>query len=156
MKATETRDLTSVSNILNDAARGYPRDRIISILATPNAQVPVAVLKQLTPLTAHISSSGAYVLVGALGGVGEMIADLLVRGGAKTLVFLSRRGTESPKAEDLCKDFQQRGVRVIIHAVDVTDLSALKSVWESVTQQVSVLGVVQCAAVFKVCKLPTF
>ncbi|SPO03748.1 related to polyketide synthase [Cephalotrichum gorgonifer] len=149
MQSVETRDLAHMSSALSYMADGCPKDRILSIEVGHDTRVPVMLHKQLTSLSAHISPSGAYVLVGAFGGLGEMIADLLVRNGAKTLVFLSRRGADSPKARAFCQKLKKGGVKIVTYAVDVTNLPALKSVWESVVRQVKVLGVVQCAAVLK-------
>lgn len=149
MKNLETKDLAEINDTLA-MADGVPQDRVLSMTATPSTRVPVAVSRKLAPLSDHISPSGAYVLVGAFGGVGEIIADLLVRGGAKSLVFLSRRGANSPGAQVLCTRLRERGVEVVAYAVDVADEAALKAVWKSIVQRVNVSGVVQCAAVFKV------
>lgn len=156
MKHVESKELTQINNIIAETGEGYALGRILSIKATHDTQVPTVVSKKVAPLSTHISSSGAYVLVGAFGGIGEMIADLLVRGGAKSLIFLSRRGAESPRAQVLCSKFQEQGVEVVTCAVDVADHAALKVVWKSIVQRVNVLGMVQCAAVFKVWDILTF
>lgn len=155
MKNVETEELGQINDIITEAT-DYPQDPVLSMMASPDTQVPVVVSKTVSPLSAHISSSGAYVLVGAFGGVGEMIAELLVRGGAKSLIFISRRGADLPRAQVLCDKLQKQGVEVVTCAVDVADHAALESAWKSIVQRVNVLGVVQCAAVFKVWDFPVF
>ena len=150
MKGVETRNLADMSSALSEMADDCPSHRIFSFRIAPNTKIAVATPKRLASLAAHIFSPGAYVLVGAFGGLGEMIADLLVRNGAKTLAFFSRRGAESPNAQALCDRLKERGVQVIAYAVDVADHAALKLVWKSLIRRVNVLGVIQCAAVFKV------
>lgn len=150
MKNPEAKELSQINSVISEATDSYPQDRILTVTATPDTHIPVVVPKTLSLLSAHISSSGAYVLVGAFGGVGETIADLLVRGGAKSLIFLSRRGADSSRAQVLRNKLQEQGVDVVAYAVDVADHAALRSVWKSIARRVNVLGVVQCAAVFKV------
>lgn len=150
MSGIETGNLADISSALSEMADVCPSHRFFSIGIAPDTKIAVATPKRLASLAAHISSPGAYVLVGAFGGLGEMIAKLLVRNGAKTLVFFSRRGAESPNAQALCDRLKKRGVQVIVYAVDVADHAALKSVWKPLVQRVNILGVIQCAAVFKV------
>lgn len=150
MKGVEVRNSAQLGSALPNMVDGCPKHHIFSMAIEPDTRIPVAIPKQMASLSARISPSGAYVLVGAFGGLGEMIADLLARNGAKTLVFLSRRGAESPNAQALCDRLKKRGVQVIAYAVDVADHAALKSVWKSLVRRVNVLGVIQCAAVFKV------
>lgn len=150
MKGVDTRNSAQMSSALADMADDCPKHRIFSMAIDPDTRIAVAAPKQMASLPARISPSGAYVLVGAFGGLGEMIADLLVRNGAKTLVFFSRRGADSPNAQALCNKLEKRGVKVIAHAVDVADYAALQPVWKSLIRRVNIAGVIQCAAVFKV------
>lgn len=150
MQLIEARDLAHMNSTLSEMAGTAPGSRIFSMEVTHDTRVSVVTPQRMASLAARICPWGAYVLVGAFGGLGEMIAELLVLNGAKTLVFLSRRGGEPQRAQELCEKMRKRGVEVITYAVDVADRPGLDSAWTSITRRVKVLGVVQCAAVLKV------
>src|SRR6185295_17023904 len=47
----------------------------------------------------EIKSDGCYLITGAFGGFGKVIANWLVSGGARHLVLTSRSGAATPKAK---------------------------------------------------------
>jgi hypothetical protein len=150
LRLIETRSVEDMDAVLSEMAESPPFSRIYSMTAAPGTHVSIVTPWKSVSMSSRISPSGAYVLVGAFGGIGEMIAEMLVRNGAKTLIFLSRRGAESPQAKERCEALKKSGIEVVAYAVDVADRQALDAAWASITRHFKVLGVVQCAAVLKV------
>lgn len=70
-------------------------------------------------------SNSAYLVTGGLSGFGLETASWLARKGAGQLVLLSRRGAETPGANDAIAILQAYGAKVICVACDVADRSAL-------------------------------
>jgi NADPH:quinone reductase-like Zn-dependent oxidoreductase/acyl carrier protein len=66
----------------------------------------------------EIKSDGCYLITGAFGGFGKVLANWLVRGGARHLVLSSRSGASTPDAEAFVSSLRDRGVVVQILKVD--------------------------------------
>jgi len=64
------------------------------------------------PLAApfEIKADGTYLITGAFGGFGKVIAEWLVKRGAKHLVLCSRSGASTPEAKAFVKSLRDRGV----------------------------------------------
>ena len=73
------------------------------------------------PLTAgfQVDPEGSYLITGAFGGFGKVLAQWLVETGARELVFVSRRGADSPEAETFVARLRDRGVTVSVFRADV-------------------------------------
>jgi acyl transferase domain-containing protein/acyl carrier protein len=82
----------------------------------------------------EVKPDASYLITGAFGGFGKVLADWLVTCGAKHLVLASRSGASSPAAEEFLGKLRARGVDVQVALADVgsaadvhrllTDLSA--------------------------------
>nr|ALQ32998.1 putative polyketide synthase [Fusarium sp. NRRL 52700] len=74
----------------------------------------------------RFSSSGSYLLVGGLGGLGRSISTWMVQRGARHLIYLSRSAGRQQKHLDLAQELESCGCRVdfvqgsIISLEDVT------------------------------------
>ena len=66
----------------------------------------------------EIKSDGCYLITGAFGGFGKVLANWLVRGGARHLVLSSRSGASTPDAEAFVSSLRDRGVVVQILKTD--------------------------------------
>ncbi|MFZ0505250.1 MAG: type I polyketide synthase, partial [Chthoniobacterales bacterium] len=66
------------------------------------------------PLTAgfHVDTQGSYLITGAFGGFGKVVAQWLVEAGAGDLVLVSRSGAETPEAKAFVDRLRERGVSV--------------------------------------------
>jgi NAD(P)-dependent dehydrogenase (short-subunit alcohol dehydrogenase family) len=62
-----------------------------------------------------VKPDGAYLITGAFGGYGRIIANWLVESGARHLVLTSRK----PEADDFVRGLEARGVEVQIVAADI-------------------------------------
>src|SRR6185436_12901293 len=58
----------------------------------------------------EVKSDGTYLITGAFGGYGKVLARWLVDCGARNLVLTSRSGASSPEAGKLVGDLQKLGV----------------------------------------------
>lgn len=65
-------------------------------------------------------ANATYLLTGGLGGIGRITARWMVQKGARSLVILSRRGADSPTAQDFIQELQAEGAQVCVYPVDVS------------------------------------
>jgi acyl transferase domain-containing protein/NADPH:quinone reductase-like Zn-dependent oxidoreductase/NAD(P)-dependent dehydrogenase (short-subunit alcohol dehydrogenase family)/SAM-dependent methyltransferase/acyl carrier protein len=66
-----------------------------------------------------INPEGSYLITGAFGGFGKVVAQWLVEGGARHLVLAGRSGAATPDAEAFVQGLRQRGVEVRVARADV-------------------------------------
>jgi NADPH:quinone reductase-like Zn-dependent oxidoreductase/acyl carrier protein len=65
-----------------------------------------------------IKADGCYLITGAFGGFGKVLANWLVQGGARHLVLSSRSGASTPEAKAFVGSLRARGVSVRIVKAD--------------------------------------
>jgi len=73
---------------------------------------------------------GTYLVTGGTRGFGRAVARWLAELGATRLVLASRSGEAAPGAAEARRELEAAGAEVIIHAVDVSDLSAVRALLE--------------------------
>jgi acyl transferase domain-containing protein/NADPH:quinone reductase-like Zn-dependent oxidoreductase/SAM-dependent methyltransferase/acyl carrier protein len=66
-----------------------------------------------------INSEGCYLITGAFGGFGKVLAQWLVESGARHLVLTSRSGAATPDAEALVESLRKSGIDVKVVRADV-------------------------------------
>jgi acyl transferase domain-containing protein/acyl carrier protein len=66
-----------------------------------------------------VKPDGSYLITGAFGGFGKVLAEWLVDYGAKHLVLTSRSGPSSPEAEAFLAKLRARGVDVEVIGADI-------------------------------------
>jgi len=66
-----------------------------------------------------INPEGCYLITGAFGGFGKVLAQWLVEGGARQLVLTSRSGASTPDAENFVQSLRKRGVDVRVVLADI-------------------------------------
>ena len=86
------------------------------VVAFPAALVP----RRGEPLPApfSIQPDGCYLITGAFGGFGKVLAEWLVKSGARHLVLCSRSGAATPEARAFVQNLQARGVGVKVARAD--------------------------------------
>ncbi len=67
----------------------------------------------------EVKPDGCYLITGAFGGYGKVLARWLVECGARHLVLTGRSGASSPDAARFVNDLQERGVDVRTVAADI-------------------------------------
>jgi NADPH:quinone reductase-like Zn-dependent oxidoreductase/SAM-dependent methyltransferase/acyl carrier protein/short-subunit dehydrogenase len=100
------------------------------LVAFPEAFVP----RRGEPLAPGftIKPDGCYLITGAFGGFGKVIAEWLVKGGARHLVLSSRRGAADPAAEQFVRSLRDRGVDVRVVRADVGSPKDVAQVFEGI------------------------
>jgi len=76
----------------------------------------------------EIKPDGCYLITGAFGGFGKVLANWLVESGARHLVLSSRSGASTPEAEAFVRSLRDRGTEVQIVKADAgspVDISRL-------------------------------
>jgi acyl transferase domain-containing protein/NADPH:quinone reductase-like Zn-dependent oxidoreductase/SAM-dependent methyltransferase/acyl carrier protein len=92
--------------------------------------------------------AGTYLVTGGAGGLGAETARWLVDRGARHLVLVNRRGTDVPGSAGVAAELTARGATVSVHAADVTDETAMRSVLATIDDGAAPLrGVVHAAMV---------
>jgi len=66
-----------------------------------------------------INPDGCYLITGAFGGFGKVLAQWLVEGGARHLVLTSRGGAAGPDAETFLQSLRKRGVDFRVVRADI-------------------------------------
>ncbi|MBY0525853.1 MAG: SDR family NAD(P)-dependent oxidoreductase [Gemmataceae bacterium] len=119
----------------------------VVIATDPDPRLPL-LPPRLAPF--RIPAGSTYLVAGGLSGFGLACAGVLVDAGARHLVLTGRRGVETPGAAGAVAELEQRGVTVLVAAVDVTDAGALESLLNRVRRELPPLkGVVHSAAVLE-------
>lgn len=99
-----------------------------------------------TPLA--LDANASYLVTGGLGGFGLRTAQWLVENGAKHLALLSRRGANSPEAQQALADFADQGINVNALACDVTSADQVNAVFQTIAHDMPPLkGIVHAATV---------
>ncbi|MFL6514468.1 MAG: SDR family NAD(P)-dependent oxidoreductase [Chthoniobacterales bacterium] len=66
----------------------------------------------------EIKPDGCYLITGAFGGFGKVLANWLVQSGARHLVLSSRSGASTPEAETFVQGLRDRGTEVLVVKAD--------------------------------------
>ena len=82
------------------------------VVAFPESFVPRR--GEPLPPAFSVRSNGCYLITGAFGGFGKVLALWLVECGARHLVLTSRSGAATPDAEAFAQNLRERGVEVSI------------------------------------------
>ncbi|KAI1827688.1 lovastatin nonaketide synthase [Xylaria intraflava] len=118
---------------------------IMTVQFEGDAMIPLMPSK---PPQLALDPAAAYLLAGGLGSLGLRIANLMVTGGARHLVFLSRSGTT--RLGQQLQELRDRGCQVDLLKCDVTSLPDVEAAAETLKKQgTKIKGVIQCAMVLQ-------
>ncbi|MFG2132879.1 SDR family NAD(P)-dependent oxidoreductase [Streptomyces sp. NPDC048751] len=96
---------------------------------------------------AGTTADGVHLITGGLGGLGRIVAERLVRRGARTLALMSR-GTPGPDALRWIRELEARGVTVHLPRADVADRAGLAAALDAVRREAGpIAGIVHAAGV---------
>ncbi|MGV9701408.1 SDR family NAD(P)-dependent oxidoreductase [Streptomyces sp. NPDC003483] len=102
-----------------------------------------------------ITADGAYLITGGLGGLGRVVAERLVRQGARRLALLSRGGPDA-EARTWIEGLEAHGVTVCLARADVADRDGLTAALDTVRRTAGpITGVVHTAGVLDDATLAT-
>lgn len=94
----------------------------------------------------RLNAHSTYVVTGGTSGFGAVTAQWLAELGARHVALVSRRGRQAPEADGVLAALTARGVSATVHAADVADLDAMRTVIATIDASGHpVRGVVHCA-----------
>ncbi|MFI9237289.1 SDR family NAD(P)-dependent oxidoreductase [Streptomyces sp. NPDC053079] len=93
------------------------------VLLSFDEPVPVRTFPAPTP----VDPDGTYLVVGGLSGLGARTALHLAERGARHLALVGRRGVDTPEAPEVLARLAAREASVSVHAADVTDADAMRT-----------------------------
>ena len=112
------------------------KGRTVELAATPVNDTP------------PVRADGTYLLTGGLGGFGLVVADWLVRNGARHLVLLGRSGAATAQARDAVAQLHAAGAHVVVIKADITREGDVARVLHEIAQTMPPLrGVLHMAMV---------
>ncbi|KAE8325397.1 hypothetical protein BDV39DRAFT_206936 [Aspergillus sergii] len=92
----------------------------------------------------------SYMLVGGLGGIGRATALWLADHGARTIIFVSRSGLSGASSQRTIQGLNEKGVRTIILACDISQLDQVEKMMNDLAETVpSIRGVIQGAMILR-------
>lgn len=115
--------------------------------------------KQIIDLSQHWSTvrpklrrpvlrgDASYLISGAFGGVGLVVARWLVQRGARHLTMLSRSGPQTNYAKSVVEELRSQGVNFQIEQCDIADPTALSETVNAVRDKIPIAGVLHLAMV---------
>ncbi|KAI0898729.1 hypothetical protein F4806DRAFT_506709 [Annulohypoxylon nitens] len=138
-----TMDISELESAMSFFSRGLHTGKIVVTFQNPEAKLKIA-----RPAgRASFDANAAYLLVGCLGGLGQSLANWMVERGARHLIFLSRSSTGRPNSTLFLEGLARFGAKTEIIQCNVTDLDALTSIIERVSNKSLIKGVVHAAMV---------
>ncbi|OOO04460.1 Beta-ketoacyl synthase [Aspergillus oryzae] len=92
----------------------------------------------------------SYMLVGGLGGIGRATALWLADHGARTIIFVSRSGLSGASSQRTIQGLNEKGVRTIIHACDISQSDQVEKMVNDLQETVPpIRGVIQGAMILR-------
>ncbi|MEU9542154.1 SDR family NAD(P)-dependent oxidoreductase [Streptomyces mirabilis] len=95
----------------------------------------------------EVTPDGVYLITGGLGGLGRVVAERLVRRGARRLALMSRGEPDAPTASWI-RGLEEDGTTVYLARADVADREELTAALDAVRREAgTIAGVVHAAGV---------
>lgn len=95
----------------------------------------------------EVTPDGVYLITGGLGGLGRVVAERLVRRGARRLALMSRGEPDAPTASWI-RGLEELGTTVYLARADVADREELTAALDAVRREAGpIAGVVHAAGV---------
>ncbi len=102
----------------------------------------------------RVDPGAGYLVTGALGDLGRVVVDWLVREGARHLLLTGRTPLAESGAAEWLADLRRHGVQAVYEAVDIADEEAMRAVVHHYEQDdVPIRGVAHTAGVIEYCPL---
>lgn len=98
--------------------------------------------------SALVSSKGAHIIIGGLGGLGRYVCSWLVEQGAGTIYAISRSGISSPEAQSMSDNFNSTpGIKFEAIKADACDHTSMSTILSAIRSQHPIVGVTNLAMV---------
>ena len=125
-----------------EAARKAPYSTVLIHSNVRGVRHSVAVYKKAKRL---LSSDGAYVVIGGLGGLGRYVCSWMVENGAKRIVAISRNGLKTKEAEETFAIINASDASMEVMKADACDRETMKNALVQVRLAGPIKGVVNMA-----------
>ncbi|KAL8802210.1 MAG: hypothetical protein Q9200_006667, partial [Gallowayella weberi] len=90
--------------------------------------------------------SGAYIIIGGLGGLGRYTCSWLVEHGAVSLYAISRSGISSPEAQELYDNLNSKdGIKLEVIKADACDRTSISAILSAIRTKTPIKGVINMA-----------
>jgi FkbH-like protein len=120
-------------------------ERLVALRGTGRLVPRLARTRPHDDGTGGSAADGVHLITGGLGGLGRVVAERLVRRGARRLALMSR-GTPDAEARNWITGLQQRGVTVHVARADVADRAGLTAALDAVRDACGPIATVVHAA----------
>ncbi|KAL9582368.1 MAG: hypothetical protein Q9203_005524, partial [Teloschistes exilis] len=98
--------------------------------------------------SALVSSKGAHIIIGGLGGLGRYVCSWLVEQGARTIYAISRSGISSPEAQSMSDNLNSTlGIRFEAIKADACDRASMPTILSTIRSRYPIVGVTNLAMV---------
>ena len=94
-----------------------------------------------------LSSSGQYILIGGVGGLGRFICAWMVQHGARNLIVVSRSGPSTSKATEMQASISSYGASLQVFEADACDRERMCDILLKVRQNGPIQGIINLAMV---------
>ena len=96
------------------------------------------------PASAVMRGNASYLITGAFGGLGLLVARWMASRGAKRLVLVGRSGPTTAEAASAVSEIQASGCVVVVEKADVSSAADMKRVVEKANEVASapLIGVI--------------
>ncbi|KAJ5291696.1 polyketide synthase [Penicillium angulare] len=143
-----TCDISKVKDVFEKVQKGNDSDKhVLSVSSESEVQ---AIIDNRPSF--RMKNYETFVIAGGLGGIGRASARWMAARGARNLVLLSRLGPRNESGIQLIEELKTMGVRVETPACDITDIHAMRVVFEKLTAGMPpIKGVIQASIVARDC-----
>ncbi|KAF3003888.1 t1pks [Neopestalotiopsis sp. 37M] len=138
-----TYDISKLESAMVTFSKGLHIGKYVVTFRDPQSPLRI----QPSGLRAAFDPDAAYLLAGALGGLGRSLATWMVERGARHLVFLSRSGMAKSEAVATAEELIRAGADPKVISCDVTHEKALSSIVEDISRERPIKGVIHAAMV---------
>lgn len=125
-----------------EAAREAPYSTVLVHSNVSSVKRSVAVYRKAEKL---LSSEGAYVVIGGLGGLGRYVCSWMVANGGKRIVAISRNGLRSKEAAETFATINSSDASMEVIKADACDREAMKTALDQTRLAGPIKGVVNMA-----------
>ncbi|KAI4198186.1 MAG: hypothetical protein LQ350_005422 [Teloschistes chrysophthalmus] len=95
-----------------------------------------------------VSSKGAHIIIGGLGGLGRYLCSWLVEQGARTIYAISRSGISSPEAQQMSDNLNSTPcIKFEAIKADACDRTSMSAILSTIRSQHPIVGVTNMAMV---------
>ncbi|WP_454782253.1 SDR family NAD(P)-dependent oxidoreductase [Legionella sp. WA2022007384] len=139
------------NNSIHDAFRYMQQSKHIGKIIVRFTEKPNDHLLNFKSLSSlSLCPNSAYLITGGFSGFGLKSAQYLAEKGARHLILLGRQGLVKEEAKNAVSRLTEQGIKVDIHALDISDPMQIQQLINSLQQnKVLLKGIIHAATVYE-------